>query len=114
MSIIDDWPERHIAAAQARGELFALPGEGRPLILDDDSRIPAGLRSDILLLKNAGCQPSLLDMLQEIDGDHPDYRVLSKRLTLLELNLQQVSIDITFLRGIYGEPQRRQLIPTGE
>lgn len=27
MSIIDDWPERHIAAAQARGELFALPGE---------------------------------------------------------------------------------------
>ncbi|MGL4195551.1 MAG: DUF1992 domain-containing protein [Edwardsiella piscicida] len=118
-SIIDDWAERHIADAQARGELSALPGEGRPLLLDDDSHVPAELRSGYRLLKNAGCLPpqleqrreaiTLLEMLRGIDGDHPDYRALSKRLALLELRLQQAGLDTAFLRGAYGEPLRRQL-----
>lgn len=39
--------EQKIAAAVARGELSNLPGEGRPLDLDDDALIPEDLRMAI-------------------------------------------------------------------
>lgn len=124
MSIIDEWAERHIAEAQARGELSALPGEGRPLCLDDDSHIPAELRAGYRLLKNAGCLPpeleqrhealSLAEMLRGIQTDHPDYNALSKRLALLELRLRQAGMDTAFLRGSYGVSLRDRLCKSEE
>jgi Domain of unknown function (DUF1992) len=49
--------ERRIAEAIARGELEGLPGEGRPLELDDDALVPEELRAAHRILKNAGIAP---------------------------------------------------------
>jgi Domain of unknown function (DUF1992) len=49
--------ERKIAEAISRGELANLPGEGRPLDLDDDALIPEELRLAYRILKNAGYIP---------------------------------------------------------
>ena len=40
MWLLDQWAERHIAEAQAKGEFDNLAGSGEPLILDDDSHVP--------------------------------------------------------------------------
>ncbi|GAB7198048.1 hypothetical protein OS11_43260 [Dickeya oryzae] len=51
---IDEWAERHILEAQKRGELENLSGSGKPLQLDDNSAVPAELRSAYHLMKNSG------------------------------------------------------------
>ncbi len=53
MWLLDQWAERHIAEAQAKGEFDNLAGSGEPLILDDDSHVPPELRAGYRLLKNA-------------------------------------------------------------
>ena len=58
--------ERKIAEALARGELANLPGEGRPLALDDDALVPEDLRAAYRILKNAGYVPPELATLNEI------------------------------------------------
>ena len=45
MWLLDQWAERHIAEAQAKGEFDNLVGSGEPLILDDDSHVPPELRA---------------------------------------------------------------------
>lgn len=57
MSILDEWAERHIEKALKNGELSSLPGEGKPLVLDDNSHVPESLRASYHLLKNAGFLP---------------------------------------------------------
>ncbi len=47
MWLLDQWAERHIAEAQAKGEFDNLVGSGEPLILDDDSHVPPELRAGI-------------------------------------------------------------------
>jgi len=49
--------ERKIEEALARGEFDDLPGEGRPLDLDDDALVPEDLRMAYRILKNAGFAP---------------------------------------------------------
>lgn len=61
MWLLDQWAERHIIEAQRKGEFDNLPGRGEPLILDDDSHVPAELRAGYRLLKNAGCLPPELE-----------------------------------------------------
>jgi len=58
--------ERKIAEALARGELDNLPGEGRPLELDDDVLIPEELRAAYRILKNAGFVPPEVQALNDI------------------------------------------------
>ena len=58
--------ERKIAEALARGELENLPGEGRPLELDDDALVPEDLRLAYRILKNAGFVPAEVDELNRI------------------------------------------------
>jgi hypothetical protein len=58
--------ERKIAEALARGELANLPGEGRPLELDDDALVPEDLRLAYRILKNAGFVPPEVELLREI------------------------------------------------
>ncbi|WP_304163187.1 DUF1992 domain-containing protein [Lonsdalea britannica] len=111
MFIIDEWAERHITEAQKKGVFENLPGSGEPLHLDDNSFVPEELRAVYHVLKNAGyLPPELMDrkeaitlsaLMQEIALDHPDYELISKRLKLLELRLQQAGIDTEFLRGSY-------------
>ena len=64
--MLDFIAEQRIAEAIARGELDNLPGEGRPLELDDDSLVPEELRLAYRILKNAGFVPPEVETLNEI------------------------------------------------
>ncbi|OSN03942.1 DUF1992 domain-containing protein [Lonsdalea iberica] len=111
MFIIDAWAERHISEAQKKGVFDDLPGQGKPLQLEDNSCVPEELRAVYHVLANAGYLPpeltdrkeaiTLAEMMQEIANDHPDYKSMSNRLKLLELRLQQAGISTEFLRGSY-------------
>ncbi|EBW4064534.1 DUF1992 domain-containing protein [Salmonella enterica subsp. enterica serovar Chester] len=90
MWLLDQWAERHIIEAQRKGEFDNLPGRGEPLILDDDSHVPAELRAGYRLLKNAGCLP-------------PELPQVSRQLSLLELKLRQAGLSTDFLHGEYAE-----------
>ena len=58
--------ERKIKEAEERGEFDNLPGQGKPLDLDDDSRVPDDLRLAYKILKNADCLPPELELKKEI------------------------------------------------
>ena len=57
--------ESKIQAAMARGEFDDLPGHGKPLKLEDLSRVPADLRLGYKLLRNADCLPPELEARKE-------------------------------------------------
>ncbi|MBI6527574.1 DUF1992 domain-containing protein [Proteus vulgaris] len=112
MSIIDEWAERHIEQALQKGELSSLKGEGKPLILDDNSHVPESLRASYHLLKNAGFLPpemqdrkealSLAEILSTLSTTEEEHESLQKRLVLLELKLQQAGLDTHFLHADYA------------
>lgn len=112
MWLLDQWAERHILDAQQKGEFDNLPGSGEPLLLDDDSHVPEELRAGYRLLKNAGCLPPeleyrkeavmLIDLLNSVQRDHPDFQQLHRRLSLLEMKLRQAGLSTDFLRGDYA------------
>lgn len=58
--------EQRIQEALARGELEGLPGEGRPLDLDDDRLVPEELRMVYRILKNSGYVPPEVQALKDI------------------------------------------------
>jgi hypothetical protein len=58
--------ESKIRTAMVRGEFDNLPGHGRPLQLEDCSRVPADLRLGFKLLRNAGCLPPELEARKEV------------------------------------------------
>jgi hypothetical protein len=64
--MLDFLVELRIQEAVSRGELANLPGEGRPLELDDDALIPDELRAAYRILKNAGFVPPEVHALREI------------------------------------------------
>lgn len=66
MLALDLLAERKIEEALARGELAGLPGEGRPLELDDDALVPEELRLAYRVLKNAGFVPPEVEAHREI------------------------------------------------
>ncbi len=66
MDIIDQIVERRISEAIARGEFLGLPGEGRPLELEDDRLVPEELRVAYRIMKNAGYVPNELRLFTEI------------------------------------------------
>lgn len=113
MWLLDQWAERHIADAQRKGEFENLPGQGEPLVLDDDACVPEELRSGYRLLKNAGCLPpeleqrkealALSDLLKGIRREDDSYQELSRRLALMELKLRQAGLSTDFLRGDYAD-----------
>ncbi|WP_324723106.1 DUF1992 domain-containing protein [Lelliottia sp. JS-SCA-14] len=113
MWLLDQWAERHILDAQRNGEFSDLPGTGQPLTLDDDTFVPAELRSAYRLLKNAGCLPpelenrkdalALADLLNSIKPDAPEAQEIRRRLTLVELKLQQAGVNTDFLHGDYSD-----------
>lgn len=119
MWLLDQWAERHILNAQQTGEFDNLPGSGEPLLLDDDSHIPAELRAGYRLLKNAGCLPPeleyrkeavmLIDLLNSVQHDHPDFQLLHRRLSLLEMKLRQAGLSTDFLRGDYAAKLQQKI-----
>jgi hypothetical protein len=113
MWLLDQWAERHILDAQRKGEFRDLPGAGQPLTLDDDTLVPAELRSGYRLLKNAGCLPpelenrkealALADLLKGIEPGDPEEQEIRRRLALVELKLQQAGVNTDFLHGEYSD-----------
>ncbi|QDY43225.1 DUF1992 domain-containing protein [Candidatus Pantoea soli] len=111
MWLIDQLAEQHIRDALEKGELSNLPGEGAPLQLDDDSAVPAELRTGYRLLKNAGFLPpelamrrealELNDLLHELDPADRQTREVAKRLSLLEIKLRQAGMSTDFLHSEY-------------
>jgi hypothetical protein len=89
--MLDFLAERKIAEAVSRGELDGLPGEGRPLELDDDKLIPEELRLAYRILKNAGFVPPEVEALNEIAD--PERLVTrdskaARRLALLKTRIE--------------------------
>jgi DnaJ-like protein len=87
MEVIALLAESKIRAAMARGEFEHLPGQGRPLVLDDLNRVPPELRMGFKLLRNAGCLPPELEARKEVarlgtliaaTGDAEERRRLSR------------------------------------
>ena len=80
--------ERRIKEAQDQGTFENLPGQGKPLKLDDDSNVPDDLRMAYKILKNADCLPPELelkkeirqmeDMLESIPDEKEKYRLIKK------------------------------------
>lgn len=113
MNLLDQWAERHISEAMRNGEFDKLQGQGKKLVLDDDSHVPPELRAGYRLLKNAGFLPpeleqrreavQLNELLNSVEHSHSNRVVLSKTLALLELKLQQAGISTDFLRSDYGQ-----------
>lgn len=63
---LDSLVEARIERAIERGELTGLPGQGRPLVLDDDSCVAPELRLAHRVLKNAGFVPEEIELRREI------------------------------------------------
>lgn len=112
MWLLDLWAERHILDAQRKGEFDNLQGSGEPLMLDDDSHVPADLRAGYRMLKNAGYLPPELEqrkeaveltrLLSTVRRESADYTEYSRRLVLLELKLRQAGMSTDFLQGDYS------------
>jgi hypothetical protein len=66
MLLLDLIAERKITEAIGRGELSDLPGQGKPLDLDDDALVPEDLRMAWRILRNAGFVPPEVEALREI------------------------------------------------
>ena len=121
MFLVDEWAERHISSALKRGELDNLSGEGKPLLLDDDSHVPADLRVGYRLLKNAGCLPpeieqrkeaaTLASLLRGLSREHPDFIELNKRLAVLEFRLRQSGMSTDFLHTEYADKFKQHFDP---
>ncbi|ARF47983.1 DUF1992 domain-containing protein [Pantoea stewartii] len=121
MWLIDQLAEQHIKAAQEKGELSDLPGEGAPLNLEDDSQVPPELRAGYRLLKNAGFLPPELelrrealqvsDLLQHLNPDDPEALIQTQRLRQLKIRLNQAGMRTDFLEGEYGRAIKTKLVP---
>jgi hypothetical protein len=94
MGLLDLLADQKIAAAIEAGELAGLPGEGKPLDLDDDPLVPEDLRVAYRILRNAGFVPpevadarervELAALIAHIDDDG-ERRRAAARLAALEL-----------------------------
>ena len=57
--------EQKLEQAERDGAFANLPGQGRPLVLDDLDGVPAELRASYLLLKGSGFVPPELEARRE-------------------------------------------------
>jgi hypothetical protein len=66
MTSYDTWIDRLIRQAQERGQFDNLPGQGKPLHLDDEAFVDPEWRLANRLLKNAGFAPDWIERDREI------------------------------------------------
>ncbi len=66
MYIFQKIAERRIREAMDNGLFENLPGQGRPLVFEDETWIPEDLRIAYRLLKNSGYLPPELELRNEI------------------------------------------------
>ena len=100
---MDAWrkiAEERIKQASDKGDLNDLPGKGKPLQLEDDSRLPEDVRLAYKILKNAGYTPAEVEAKKEMANiedmlaGNPDektrYRAI-KRLNYLALKIGEAN-----------------------
>ena len=103
MSALEWVAEERIARAAAAGELSGLPGEGRPLELDDDRLVPAEWRAALRVLKNSGHVPDELRLLKQwreaerawADAEGEARLAIERRLLALRVRLEAVGLGAT-------------------
>jgi len=66
VDVLTQIAEARIREAMARGDFDDLSGKGRPLALEDLSRVPEDLRSAFLLLRSAGVLPEEMQLRKEM------------------------------------------------
>lgn len=64
--LFDQIAEERIREALAAGVFDDLPGQGRPLALDDLEGVPEDLRASVLVLRSAGVLPEELLLRKEL------------------------------------------------
>ena len=120
MLLIDSLAEEKIRAAIRSGEMDDLPGQGQPLRLDDDSAVPAELRTAYRLLKNSGFLPPQVSLRREIAQVEQlllqietefEAEPVRKRLRLLQLRLSLHGRETSLLveAGNYRDKLLRKL-----
>jgi hypothetical protein len=102
--------ERRIDEARRQGALDDLPGEGKPLDLDDDRLVPEELRVAFRILKNAGYVPPEVEALRDLDSmlrvavdaaeDSPEAKRAGRRLLALSIALEARGAAITTGAGL--------------
>jgi hypothetical protein len=96
--------EKRIEEAAAKGELSGLPGEGRPLDLDDDAMVPPELRVAYRIVRNAGFLPPELAEIAEAHAlmgaiERGEVEPGSRRLRALLIQLESSGRHITASRA---------------
>lgn len=120
MLLLDLIAERKIADAIGRGELSDLPGQGKPLDLDDDALVPEDLRMAWRILRNAGFVPPEVEALREIgelerfietQSDGEVRSIAGRKLQLLRERIERSALGGGGLRagGLYVERVLRRL-----
>jgi hypothetical protein len=99
--------ERRITEAMARGEFDHLPGQGKPLDLDDGPLVAEDLRVAMRILKNAGFVPpeveqfaQLAQLLAAVERDAQDAGpAAGRRVRALLMQLEARGLHATAARG---------------
>jgi hypothetical protein len=116
--------EEKILKAQKEGKLDNLPGQGKPLDIEDDSRVPEDLRLAYKILKNAGYVPPELeahaeircteDLLQQSSDLTETYRAM-KRIRFLKAKLLRegrssavFNIPDAYQENVIGKLEKKQ------
>lgn len=119
MLLADRLVEEKIKIAERQGDFDDLPGQGKPLVMEDNSAIPADLRVGYRILKNAGFLPPELELRNEIreledllnrvemDGEQ---QAIRRRLCLLRARLAARGYESSLL---LGENKYRQKVCIG-
>ena len=90
--------EERIKEAQEKGDFDNLPGEGKPLELDNDGHLPEDLRLAYKILKNADCLPpeieamketrQMEDLLENLTEEREKYKLIKKiNYKIMKLNI---------------------------
>jgi hypothetical protein len=103
--------EERIREALQRGEFDNLPGQGKPLKLEDDQHVPEDLRLAYKILKNAACLPPEVELTKEIrtteellatqKDEAEKYRLIKK------LNYMVMKLNVMRKGSVRWEEQQR-------
>jgi hypothetical protein len=96
--------ERRLEDAAANGELSGLPGEGRPLDLDNDALVPPELRVAYRIVRNAGFLPPELENIAEVQQligaiERGEVGTGARRLRALLVQLEAAGCHATAARA---------------
>ncbi|AQT86596.1 hypothetical protein ERICIV_02110 [Paenibacillus larvae subsp. larvae] len=99
MDVFSMIAEQKIQEAIQKGEMDNLPGQGKPLVLENWSSVPEDLRLAYKILKNSGHLPEEMQLHKEMVSleelivlcqDSSERHELQKRLNAKQLRLQML------------------------